>query len=411
MDIVESALPDGLPSNFGSDCNLNETICKTVELLPELWKLGGFPAEAISSYRRALVRNWNLDANSIAKVQKEFAVFLLYSGCEACPPNLQFQLNGSFLPQNNLEEAIVLLLVLLMKFNLKRIERDPTVMHHLTFALSLSGQLKPLAHQFEELLPGVLDNRVWMYNVALCYLASGDDLTALNLLRRVLKSGEDKNSLKELLLASKICSEKNELAEEGAFYARRALANLDGGCDQMEAVVDLLLGISLSSQARYATTDADRASRQNEVLGILGNAGKKLQGRDFGIMYNLSLENAVQRKLDAAARYAKKLLKLEAGSEMKTWLLIARIMSAQKRYEDAECIVDAALDQAGNWCQSDLLQTKAKIQIAQGQFKKAIETYTQLLAVIQLSTKNFDAGISVLQVSAFNFESTFDTLT
>jgi tetratricopeptide repeat protein 7 len=95
------------------------------------------------------------------------------------------------------------------------------------------------------------------------------------------------------------------------------------------------------------------------------------------------------------------LLKLEAGSELKTWFLIARIMSAQKRYEDAECIVDAALDQAGKRCHGDLLQTKARIQIAQGQFKKAIETYTHLLAVIQLRTKGFDAGISVLQVSTF----------
>jgi tetratricopeptide repeat protein 7 len=401
LDTVESALPEGLPSNFASDCNLNETICKAVELLPELWKLGGFPAETISSYRRALVRNWNLDADIIARVQKEFAVFLLYSGCETCPPNIQSRPNGSFVPQNNLEEAIILLLVLSMKFDLKRIERDPTVMHHLTFALSMAGQLKPLTHQFEALLPGVLDNREWVYNVALCYLASGDDLTALNLLRRVLTSGEDKKGLKELLLASKICGKNNEHAEEGALYARRALANIDRGCDQMEAVVDLLLGISLSNQATYATTDVDRASRQHEVLEILSNAGKKMQGRDFGILYNLSLENAVQRKLDAAARYAKRLLKLEAGSELKTWFLLARIMSAQKRYEDAECIVDAAFDQAGKRCHGDLLQTKARIQIAQGQFKKAIETYSHLLAVIQLRTKGFDAGISVLQVSTF----------
>uniref|UniRef100_A0A0A9CG62 Uncharacterized protein n=1 Tax=Arundo donax TaxID=35708 RepID=A0A0A9CG62_ARUDO len=397
LDIVESALPEGLLSNFGNGCNLNETICRAVEVLPELWKLGGFPAEAISSYRRVLVSNWNLDAKIIARVQKEFAIFLLYSGCEDRPPNLRLQLDGLFVPRNNLEEAILLLLILLMKFNLKRVERDPTVKHHLIFALSISGQLKPLARQFEELLPGVLDNREWLYNVALCYLASEDNLTALNLLRRVLKSGEDSNSLKELLLASKICGENNEHAEEGVLYARRALANLHGGCDQMEAVADLLLGISLSNQARYAATDTERASQQHEVLEVLGNAGKKMHGRDFGIMYSLSLENAVQRKLDAAAHFAKKLLKLEAGSELKTWLLLARIMSAQNRYEDAECIVDVALDQAGKWCKGDLLQTKAKIQIAQGQFKKAIETYTQLLAVVQLRMKSFGAGISVLQ--------------
>ncbi|CAL4937553.1 unnamed protein product [Urochloa decumbens] len=397
LDIVESAVPEGLPPNFGNDCNLNETICRAVELLPELWKLGGFPLETVSSYRRALVTNWNLDAKTTAKIQKEFAIFLLYSGCESNPPKLRCQLDGLFVPQNNLEEAILLLLILLMKFNLRRIKRDPTVMHHLTFALSMCGQLKPLARQFEALLPGVLDNREWVYNVALCYLASDDNLTAMDLLRRVLKSGEDSNSLKELLLASKICGESGAHVGEGVLYARRALANHHGGCNQMEVVAGHLLGISLSNQARYATSDIERASQQHEALEVLGNAGKKMRNRDFGIVYSLSLENAVQRKLDTAVRYAKKLLKLEAGSELKTWLLIARIMSAQKRFEDAECIVNAALDQAGKWSQGDLLQTKAKIQIAQGQFGKAIETYTQILALIQLRMKSFGAGISVLQ--------------
>lgn len=397
LDIVESAVPGGLPSNFGNDCNLNETICKAVELLPELWKQGGFPLETISSYRRALVTNWNLDTKAIAKIQKEFAIFLLYSGCEAGPSKLRCQLDGLFIPQNNLEEAILLLLILLTKFNCKRIERDPTVMHHLTFALSVSGQLKPLAHQFEALLPGVLDNKEWLYSVSLCCLASDDDLTSLNLLRRVLKSGEDSNSLKELLLASKICGEGSTHAGEGVLYARRALASLHGGCDQMEVVAGCLLGISLSNLAIYSTTEMERASQQHEALEVLGNAGKKTHSRDFGTLYSLSLENAVQRKLDAAARYAKKVLKLEAGSELKTWLLVARIMSAQKRFEDAECIVNAALDQAGKWSQGDLLQTKAKIQIAQGQFRKAIETYSQLLALIQLRMKSFSAGISVLQ--------------
>ncbi|CAN6296607.1 unnamed protein product [Urochloa humidicola] len=396
LDIVESAVPQGLPSNFGNDCNLNETICRAVELLPELWKLGGFPLETVSSYRRALVTNWNLHAKTIAKIQKEFAIFLLYSGCEPNPPKLRCQLDGLFVPQNNLEEAILLLLILLMKFSL-RIQRDPSVMHHLTFALSMCGQLKPLARQFEALLPGVLDNREWLCNVALCYLASDDNLTAMDLLRRVLKSGEDSNSLKELLLASKICGESGAHVGEGVLYARRALANQHGGCDQMEVVAGRLLGISLSNQARYATTDIERASQQHEALEVLGNAGKKMRNRDFGIVYSLSLESAVQRKLDTAIRYAKKLLKLEAGSELKTWLLIARIMSAQKRFEDAECIVNAALDQVGKWSQGDLLQTKAKIQIAQGQYGKAIETYTHILALIQLRMKSFGAGISVLQ--------------
>uniref|UniRef100_A0ACD5WVZ3 Uncharacterized protein n=1 Tax=Avena sativa TaxID=4498 RepID=A0ACD5WVZ3_AVESA len=397
LDVVESALPEGLPANFGDGCNLNATICSAVELLPELWKSGDFPSEALSSYRRALLRNWNLGAKTIGRMQKEFAIFLLYSGCEACTPALRSQSYGSFVPRNNLEEAILLLMILLMKFNLGRLERDPTVMHHLTYALSMSGRLKPLAVQFEKLLPGLLQRSEWSYNVALCHLAEEDDLTALNLLKRILKSGEDSSCIIELLLTSKICSEHGALAEEGASYARRALASLDGGCDQLQVVADLLLGTSLSRQARYASSDTERASQQHEALEVLRVAGKKMQPRDFKVLYNLSLENAEQRKLDAAALYAKKLLKLENGSELRTWLLVARIMSAQKRFEDAESIVNAALDQTAKWRQGELLQTKARIQAANGQFKKAIETYTQLLAVIELRKKNFSSGILVLQ--------------
>ncbi|KAM3402111.1 hypothetical protein ACQJBY_006204 [Aegilops geniculata] len=394
LDIVEAAAPEGLPAGFGKGCKLNEIICKAVELLPELWKLAGFSLEAISEYRRSLLNNWNLDGETIAKIQKEFAVFLLYSGCEARPPNLHAQLDGSFVPRNNMEEATLLLMILLRKFNLRRVERDPTVMHHLTFALSMSGQLKPLAVQFEELLPGLLDKREWSYNVALCYLAEKDDSTALNLLKRILKFGQDSDNLKELLLASKVCVEKGAHAE-GAAYARRAITNIQGGCKQLAGVADLLLGVSLSNQARYAISDTERASWQCEALEVLGSAQKNMHGQDCRIMYNLSLENAEQRKLDAAVFYAKKLVKLEAGSELRSWLLLARILSAQKLFADAETVVDAALDQTGKWNQGDLLRTKARIQAAQGQLRDAVGTYTQLLALIQLRTKSFGAGISL----------------
>lgn len=89
LDVIESALPKGLPAKFGDGSNLNATIRNAVELLPELWKLADFPPEVLSSYRRALLSNWNLDAKAIGRIQKEFAIFLLYSGCEACTPTLR----------------------------------------------------------------------------------------------------------------------------------------------------------------------------------------------------------------------------------------------------------------------------------------------------------------------------------
>jgi hypothetical protein len=40
-----------------------------------IWELGGFHIESISSYRRSLVSNLNLAANTMAKIQSEFAIF------------------------------------------------------------------------------------------------------------------------------------------------------------------------------------------------------------------------------------------------------------------------------------------------------------------------------------------------
>ncbi|KAM0050914.1 putative tetratricopeptide-like helical domain superfamily, protein NPG1 [Helianthus debilis subsp. tardiflorus] len=197
LDIIESSLPEGLPENFGTDCKLQETLNHAIELLPELWKLAGSPQEAVLSFRRALLHHQTLNAETTAKIQKDFAYFLLYNGGEeAVPPNLR-------------------------------------------------------------------------------------------------------------------------------------------------------------------------------------------------IVYNLSLENAEQRKLDVALSYAKRLVKLEGGSSVKGWILLARILSGQKRFSEGETVINAALEQTGKWDQGELLRTKARLQVAQGEIKNAIQTYTQILAVLQVQGKSF----------------------
>ncbi|KAL3517722.1 hypothetical protein ACH5RR_020311 [Cinchona calisaya] len=392
LDIVESSLPAGLPENFAADCKLQETLSKAVELLPKLWKLADSPSETILSYRRSLLHPWNLDAQTVVRIQKEFAVFLLYSGGEANPPNLRSQMESSFVPRNNIEEAILLLMILLRKVSLKRIEWDPSILDHLTYALSISGGLRALAYQVEELIPRTIERKDRYEKLALCYYGVGDDLAALNLLRKLLSRAADPTCVPALLLASKICGENSSYAEDGINFAQRAIESLQGRCDQLTGVANFLLGISLSTSSRVAVTDSQRVQRQTEALHSLEIAGRITRMNDPMIIYHLSLENAEQRKLDAALSYAKCLLKLEKGSNLTGWLLLARILSAQKRFVDAERIIKAALDQTGKWDQGELLRTKAKLQIAQGQVKNAMETYSQLLAVLQVQLKSFGSA-------------------
>ncbi|KAK6164429.1 hypothetical protein DH2020_001293 [Rehmannia glutinosa] len=138
--------------------------------------------------------------------------------------------------------------------------------------------------------------------------------------------------------------------------------------------------------------DSERVERQSEALKSLEIAGRMTNMKDPVIVYHLCLENAEQRKLDAALHLAKSLLKLEAGSNIRGWILLARILSAQKCFLDAEAIVNVALDQTGMWDHGELLRPKAKLQIAQCLVKEAIETYSQLLAVLQVQHKSFGSG-------------------
>ncbi|KAI5573140.1 hypothetical protein BDE02_10G059400 [Populus trichocarpa] len=398
LDTIETALPEGIPESVSADCKLQDILNKAVELLPELWKLTGSPQEAILSYRRALLYYWNLDTETTSKIEKELAIFLLYSGSDASPPNLRSQVDGSFVPRNNIEEAILLLLILLRKFAVKKIEWDPTIMYHLSFALSISGEQRALAHQVEELLPGIMERRERYSILALCYHGEGEEMIALNLLRNLLFNRGNPDCVLELLLASNICAKNTVCVEEGISYASRALSELCGRCNQMESVANCLQGILLSTQSRSVASDSERISKQSEALEMLESAEKMMIERDPSIIFHLSLENAEQRKLDAALYHAKQLLKLEAGSSVRSYILLARILSAQKRFVDAENVINATLDQTGKWDQGELLRTKAKLQIAQGQLKKAIETYTRLLAIIQIQTKSLGAGKKLAKV-------------
>ncbi|KAL6519890.1 hypothetical protein OROMI_032784 [Orobanche minor] len=396
LDTFQSAIPDGLPENFASDCKLLETLNKAVELLPELWKNAYAPQEAILSYRRALLYHWNLDIETRTKIEKDFAIFLLYSGNDANPPNLRSQLEGSFVPKNNVEEAVLLLFIILTKIVLKKIERDPSILDHLCFALSISSECKSLACQLEDLPLGAVESNEKYTLLALCYLAEGDNITSLNLLRNFLNNRENHNCGFELLLASNICTESSCFLEEGIGYINKFLDEIEK-CRQTTSFAHYLLGRTLSAQSSGVCSDSQRVSKQSEALKNLENAEIGTKGENPSILFELSLENAEQRRLDAALYYAKELLKVDAGSNVQGWILVARILSAQQRYIDAENIIDTALLEAGKWDQGELLRTKARLQIAQGRLRDAIQTYTKLLAVLQVQRKSFGVHKELLK--------------
>lgn len=396
LDAVERIFRNGMPEVLVEN-KLQETVSRAVEVLPELWKQAGEYQEALISYRRALLSPWNLDNECSVRIQKNFAVLLLYGGVEAGPPSLSVQNDGAFVPKNNLEEAILLLLTLLRKWYLGKTQWDPSVMEHLTFALTLCGQTSALARHFEEVLPGIYPRSDRWYTLALCYEGAGQSSEALNLLRKSLSRHEEPSSMRALLLASKICSQDYLFASEGAEYARRAIANAQVVNDHLKSVGLHLLGICTGRQAENARSDQERSLLQVEALKSLDEA-ISLESHNTDLIFDLGLEFAKQSNTSDALRCAKEFIDKTGGSVLKGWRLLALILTSQQRLVEAEAVIHAALDESSKWEQGPLLRIKSKLKAAQSSPMDAIEAYRLLLALVQAQRKTFGFSKSSSQV-------------
>ncbi|XP_031486591.1 protein NPG1 [Nymphaea colorata] len=396
LDAVEKIFPQGIPEVL-LDNRLQDIVSKAVELLPELWKQAGMFEEAIAAYRRALLNHWNLDNECSAQIQKKFAAFLLYGGVEAGAPSLGAQIDGSYVPRNNLEEAILLFTILLRKSCLGVIKWDPEVLEHVTFALSLCSLTSVIATKIEEVIPGIFTRSEQWIDMALCYAGGGQNIVALNLLRKLLSKHENPNELLALLLGSKICSEDCLLASEGVSYARHAVAVAEGRSGHLKGIALHLLGLCLGKQAKVASSDFQRTQLQTEALKKLDEA-ISFEGNNPEMLFDLGTKYAELRNMHAALRCARGYIDATGGSVIKGWKLLALVLSAQQRFSEAEVVVDAALDESGKWDQGPLLRLKAKLKTAHSLAMHAIETYRLLLALVQAQRKTPGPVKSITQI-------------
>ncbi|CAI8606231.1 unnamed protein product [Vicia faba] len=395
VDTIESALPYGMPEGIGEVCKLQEMFHKALELLPNLWIKAGFLDEAVTAYRRALVKPWNLDPRRLACLQKDLATTLLYGGVEVNLPS-HLQVNGPTTPMSNIEEAILLLLILSRMMALQTIDWDAEIIDHLTFSLSITGMFESLADCVEQILPGIFSRAERWYFLALCYSAAGNNEAALNLLRKVCGNSESKHipHFASYLFGAKLCSQYPNHAHEGVKLSQQVIDLAKHQNEHFIVQGQQILGVCYGAAARKSVVDSERVTFQKESLSFLNAAALTGDG-NAEVIFSLGLENAIQRNLDAAYHNIMKYSDMTVGSSARGWQLLALIVSAQKRLKDAETIVDFALDDAGSVDQLELLRLKAVLQISQKQPKQAIETYKVLLAVIEarkelsLQAKNF----------------------
>lgn len=273
LDLMEDAFPVGMPHGWG-ETKVAKVVADALLLYPQLLVQEGLIDQALPAYRQALLSTWSHNEHALSALQKEFAIFLLYGGVDAsssAPSQWGSRREGGYVPVNSTEEAILLLLLLLRK-NIATTKGifDSSFMDHLCFALSVSGQLKVLAHQYEELLPGTLARADRWYNLALCYCGAGENDLALNLLRKSLSPVERPYDVPSLLLAARICASKPSLATEGVNYAQLALEHIYGDdLIFLKSTALHILGVAFSAQAKVASSDSERGRLQHRALHSL----------------------------------------------------------------------------------------------------------------------------------------------
>ncbi|KAK1366915.1 No pollen germination related 1 [Heracleum sosnowskyi] len=398
LDIVDSALPSGMPEGFNEDCKLQEMLHKALELLPKLWIDAGFLDEAIIAYRRTLVKPWNLDRHKLANVQKNLAAMLLYGGVEASLPS-QLKIWNPTTPSNNMEEAILLLYILMKKLMYCEIKWDPEIIDHLCFALSMCGQFESLAGHFEQVLPGTFTRAERWFFLALCYSAAGQNEAAINLSKKIAGCSESKHKthVPSLLFGAKLCSQSPEHALEGIELARRVIELANHENEHFKYLAYRFLGLCYGNAARTSVSDSERFFYHGESISSL-NIAVASHNQDPDVIFTLGLENAMQRNITAAFDNAMIYSDMVAGSSGKGWKLLALAVSAEQRFSDAETIADLAFDETEKIDQLELLRLKAVLQIAQEQPKQAIETYRILLSLIRAQgehqRKDLDSQVS-----------------
>ncbi|XP_009109801.1 protein NPGR1 [Brassica rapa] len=379
LDMVESALPSGMPRvGISGFDKLQEVFHKALELLPLLWTKAGDFHETVASYRRALSRPWNLDPQRLAVTQKSLALVLLYGSVEASP-------------KDSMEEAIVLLMLLVKKMVVGGIQWDAELVDHLAYALSMVGQFEVLATYLEQILPGVYTRGERWYLLSLCYSAAGMGKTAINLLKLALGPSESRQipQASWLLFGAKLCSEDPQHSRDGIYFSQRLLDLANNQSEHLFRQAHRFLGVCYGNAARSSKLDSERVSLQKKSLYSLNKAATMAKGDpEPDAVYNLSVENAFQRNLQAALDGAVEYSSMVGGVSTRGWKHLAAVLSAEKRLKDAESILDFTMEEAGDMEKLDLLKLKAVLQMAQEQPKQALKTCSNFLALIRAQEKS-----------------------
>ncbi|XP_010162752.2 tetratricopeptide repeat protein 7B [Antrostomus carolinensis] len=260
-----------------------------------------------------------------------------------------------FCPQENTEEALLLLLISESMANrdavLSRIpehkndriislQSASVVYDLLTIALGRRGQYEMLSECLERAMKFAFEEFHLWYQFALSLMAAGKSARAVKVLKECIRLKPDDATIP--LLAAKLCMGSLHWLEEAERFAK-AVVDLGDKTSEFKAKGYLALGLTYSLQATDASLRGMQEVLQRKALLAFQRA-HSLSPTDHLAAFYLALQLAISRQIPEALGYVRQALQLQ-GDDANSLHLLALLLSAQKHYHDALNIIDMALSE------------------------------------------------------------------
>ncbi|XP_065610909.1 tetratricopeptide repeat protein 7A isoform X2 [Cyrtonyx montezumae] len=261
--------------------------------------------------------------------------------------------NNVYCPQDNVEEALLLLLISESMANRDAvISRAPDqqddravslrdaseVYDLLTITLGRRGQYVMLSECLERAMKFAFGEFHLWYQLALSMVACGKSAYAVSVLKECAKLRPTDPTIP--LLAAKVCIGSLHWLEEGEYFAKMVI---DLGEDAGESLAKgyLALGLTYSLQATDATLKSTQDEYNKKALRTLERA-RELDRQDHQIILYLSLQLALVRQISDAMEHLQEALQL-CKDDMNSLHLLALLLSAQKHYQHALEVINMAV--------------------------------------------------------------------
>uniref|UniRef100_A0A669PIW2 Tetratricopeptide repeat protein 7A n=1 Tax=Phasianus colchicus TaxID=9054 RepID=A0A669PIW2_PHACC len=258
-----------------------------------------------------------------------------------------------YCPQDNVEEALLLLLISESMANRDAvISRAPDqqddravslrdaseVYDLLSITLGRRGQYVMLSECLERAMKFAFDEFHLWYQLALSMVACGKSAYAVSVLKECAKLRPTDPTVP--LLAAKVCIGSLHWLEEGECFAKMVI---DLGEDAGESLAKgyLALGLTYSLQATDATLKSTQDEYNKKALQTLERA-RELDREDHQIILYLSLQLALVRQIPDAIEHLQEALQL-CKDDMNSLHLLALLFSAQKHYQHALEVINMAV--------------------------------------------------------------------